>query len=77
MHCKVCSKTVNEIWISNDDDAKCSECFEQVIINKMMAEELKKQQEAEVQKRYGVIRAQEYKYYCPFCYEVTSWSRIN
>ena len=42
-----------------------------------MIESIKREQQNQVDKKYGVIRADEYKYYCPFCFEITQWTKIK
>jgi len=38
-----------------------------------MFAQLKRDQENQNDSKYGVIQADNYKYYCPFCYEITEW----
>ena len=41
--CGTCQKLVKEIWFRTDDDAKCSECFEQREIDRMMMQQFRRQ----------------------------------
>ena len=75
--CQTCKKSVNELHLRNDDDAKCLGCFEQECLDRLMMEQLKRGQidEPEEKDQGLEIMADVYKYYCPFDCEITSWEK--
>lgn len=40
--CQTCKKSVNELHLRNDDDAKCLACFEQECVDRLLMEQLKR-----------------------------------
>ena len=77
MPCADCESPTNELYFSSGEDPKCQTCFENMQINKFMMQEMKLKHEQEQEQKFGNITADKYKYYCPFCYEMTQWEKID
>ena len=66
--CPDCLEEASDIIFSPTDDAKCANCYDQAEMMRMMQEHMTV---AKPTKKEKVEVPATYKYYCPFCYDIT------